>query len=144
MTLDFKSIFGRIKPFDLLVTGQMLNVAPKASFLPKFGEPGDPAVDADASYLTQGVVVGYLRYGVTNTFELIGMLGNETWRSDHSYYPLMGVVNSRGLGGDFDLDTLLSTLKLRIRARKMYYTDSFYHDRNFSAWETMIGTVLSY
>jgi hypothetical protein len=152
LKFDFQSLFGRTLPFEVLSVVEIREVSASPG-LPKFSDPAhprelldgsDPEAELKIPYFTQTVSVGYLTYGITSMLSVVTMAGYETWRSNHSYQPLNIVVREFGVGFDLDMAPFLSGLDIIMRSRVLDLRDSFFGMRNFSAWETQIGTQLNF
>ncbi len=139
---DLQTLLERTLPFTVRFTGEQRDVAPQAG-LPTFGDPAKPG-DPTMSYFTQSVGSIFIKYGASTTFNILGIVGAETWRSDHTFYPLLISVHEYGIGGDMDLSRWLTGLSVFSRSRIYYLEDSFYSQRNFNAWEAILGTSIVY
>lgn len=132
--VDFKAIFGTTLPYDLTVIGENRDLA---------GQPGFAATDG-SNYFNQAYEIGFLTLGITEDVNFLAMMGNETWKSSHSFYPLNIQIKEYGAGADFKLDPLLSGLLLVLRGTLMSHEDLNISSKEFSLWTLSIGTSLTY
>jgi hypothetical protein len=131
---DLKGLLNRTLPMDLVVLGEDRDLAANL---------GVPSLGPD-NFFNQQYVVGFFTLGLTSICNVLATAGYETWRSNHSYYPLDIQTKEYGLGTDVKLDPLLSGLALNLRASLMQNEDLFIGSRDFSLWNLNIGSTLSY
>jgi hypothetical protein len=134
LIFDLASLSGRDLPLELDIIGQIRDLADL---------PGVPAL-GPAHYFNQQVTAAFLTGAVTPAITLLGMAGYETWRSDHSFYPLNMQIDEFGIGSDWKLDSLVSGLQMNLRATDMEFQDLNIYSRGLSLLTIGVAMTLSY
>ena len=134
LAMDFKPIFDRDLPADLVLDGEVRDVTESPEF---------PSA-TDEHLFSQAVGDLNLRWGLTPVVDFLGNLGYEDWESQQSLYPVRWVIRYGGLGFDFKLDEILSGMMLNLRTDRYEFYDTFFAERSYTAWGASIGTAISY
>jgi hypothetical protein len=134
LSFDVASLFLRTLPSKLTVVGELRDLALQA---------GVPSLDA-SNLFSQNYGFAVYEHGVTDAFVLLGRVGYETWKSNHSFYPLDMQTTEYGSGFDLRLDPLLSNLQLNCRANLMLFDDLNRPNRSFSLTSFSVGTTLNF
>ncbi|MES2201585.1 MAG: hypothetical protein V4498_04980 [candidate division FCPU426 bacterium] len=141
LKFDFQAMLGTLTPAEIRVFALFSDVAAQPG-TPSFGSVG-PAGPSQP-YFTQVYFNAFARYGLTSTFSLVGLLGHEEWKSNHSFFPILTGTNEFGLGFDVDLAKILTGLGVFVRSRILYFEDYNIGERQYNAWSTAIGTNLNF
>jgi hypothetical protein len=133
-SFDIASLFLRTLPSKLTVVGEFRDLAL---------QPGMPSFDA-SNLFSQNFGFAVYEHGVTPSLTLLGRVAYETWKSNHSFYPLDMQTTEYGGGFDWRLDTFLTSLQLNFRMNLMLFDDLSRPDRAFSLSTFSLGSTLSY
>lgn len=134
VAFDLKPVFDRDLPFDLSVSNDLRDTNDQANF-PRL---------TDEHLLTQMVTEAALRYGWSNTVELLAAAGYETWLTRHSRFPLFYISRFYGAGFDLKLDEILTGMSLQARTQRFEFEDMHFMQRNHHDWSWSIGTSIYY
>ena len=134
LRFDFKSLFNRVLPLHLIVVGENRDLAT---------DPGVPTFDG-GSLFNQSYTVGFLTWGLSDSINLLGTAGYETWKTKQSFYPVNIQTHEYGIGADFKLDPLLTGLEMNLRGTMMQHEDLNLAEREFSLFTLSIGSTLTY
>jgi hypothetical protein len=134
LIFDLAALSGRELPLELDVIGLVTDLA---------AMPGVPSLQP-VNYFNQQVSAAYMTGAVTPSFSVLTMLGYETWRSDHSYYPLNMQIVEYGTGCDWKLDSIVSGLEMNVRATDMEFQDLNISSRAISLLTIGTAMTLSY
>ena len=134
LIFDLASLFKRDLPLDLSIIGELRDVALT---------PAVPVLGA-GNLFNQAVCIGFLNAALSPDFTVLFMGGYETWKTDHSLFPLNMQVQELGSGFDWKLDPIVSGLQFNLRATSMTYQDLNIAARELSLWTLSVGSTLSY
>jgi hypothetical protein len=134
LNFDIASLLSRTLPFELDVIGEFRDLADM---------PGVPALTG-SHFFSQQIGVAFLTYAMTPSVNFLGMGGYETWRSEHSYYPVNMQVREVGTGFDWKLDPIVTGLQFNFRVTQMNFDDLNIASRELSLLTLNVGSTLSY
>lgn len=136
LLLDFAAMMGLDLPLQVNLVGELRDLEPQA---------GLPTLDSGTGgLLNQQYVVGTFTGGLSDTLTMLGMAGVETWRSQHSYYPLDIQVMEFGLGFDLKADPVVTGLVFNLRGSFLRLDDMNIGSRQLVLSTVSLGSTLTY
>lgn len=133
-TFDIAALLLRTLPSKLTVIGELRDLALQG---------GVPSVDA-SNLFSQNYGFAVYEHGITSALNVLGRVAYETWKSNRTFYPLDMQTTEYGLGFDWRLDPILTSLQLNCRGNYMVFDDLAFPNRNFSLTSFSVGTTLSF
>ena len=136
LLLDFAALMGLDLPLQVNLVGELRDLEPQA---------GLPALDGGSGGLmNQQYLVGTFTGGLSDTLTMLAMAGVETWRSQHSYYPLDIQVMEFGLGFDLKADPVVTGLAFNLRGSFLRLDDMNIGSRQLVLSTVSLGSTLTY